>query len=79
MVTINQSISQFLKWPKWVNRCKDHYKDSTNINNMNNMSASLVVFLVCCRRYVESQQKSHVQVDCSRLEVRQPGRPSCRL
>ena len=27
-----------------MNRCKDHYKDSTNINNMNNMTATLGVF-----------------------------------
>jgi len=53
--SINQSISQFWKWPKWINRCKDNHKDSTNINNMN---AALGVFLGCCRRYLESQQKS---------------------
>jgi len=23
--SINQSISRFLKWPKWCNHCKDHY------------------------------------------------------
>jgi len=55
--SINLSI---LKWPKWINRCKDHYKDITNISNMNNMSAALGMFLVCCRRYEESLQKSHV-------------------
>jgi len=28
------------------------YTDSTNISNMNNMSAALGVFLVCCRTYL---------------------------
>ena len=23
-VSINQSINQFLKWPKWHSHCKDH-------------------------------------------------------
>jgi len=25
--SINQSISRFLKWPKWYNHCKDHWLD----------------------------------------------------
>jgi len=32
--SINQSISKFLKCPKWIDHRKDHYRDSANINSM---------------------------------------------
>ena len=74
--SINQSISYFLKWPKWHSHCKDHWLGK--VSKLNHCRNKKNVLTVDEKSTVNLQRRRQLAV-CSRCREPQPQKLGCRL